>query len=64
MMAPPDRRKERELRPECCPSCRSKAVGTHAKVITPTTFWHCQACGEGFTMARNGDTSAPQRSYR
>ena len=33
-------------RPDRCPFCRSKAIGTVAKVITTTSYWRCQACGE------------------
>ena len=62
MTTPPDRRKERELRPECCPFCRSKAVGTHAKVITTSTYWHCQACGEGWTISQLGGSSSQRSS--
>jgi ribosomal protein L37AE/L43A len=51
MNAQRDRRDEREQRPAFCPYCHSKAVGTHAKVITASTFWHCQACGQGWTVA-------------
>lgn len=62
MTPPPDRRKERELRPEFCPFCRSKAVGTHAKVITPSTYWHCQACGEGWAISQLGGSSSRRPS--
>ena len=33
-------------RPDACPFCHSKAIGTLAKVITARTYWRCQACGE------------------
>lgn len=33
-------------RPLFCPFCQSKSVGTHAKEITISTYWRCQACGE------------------
>lgn len=36
-------------RPEACPFCGSRAVGTLAKVITSATHWRCQGCGEGWT---------------
>ena len=39
-------------RPDACPFCQSKAVGTLAKVITPSTYWRCQACGEIWNPAR------------
>jgi ribosomal protein L37AE/L43A len=43
---------ETATRPEACPFCQSKAVGTLAKVITPSTYWRCQACGEVWNPAR------------
>ena len=36
-------------RPEACPFCGARAVGTLAKVITSATHWRCQGCGEGWT---------------
>ncbi len=45
-------RVEQTLRPDRCPFCKSKAVGTHAKEITSATYWHCQACGEMWNVAR------------
>jgi hypothetical protein len=33
-------------RPDGCPFCDSKAIGTPAKVVTTTSYWRCQACGE------------------
>lgn len=41
-------------RPETCPFCRSRAVGTLAKVITDSTHWRCQSCGEGWTARSAG----------
>ncbi len=48
-------------RPENCPFCRSRAVGTLAKVITDATCWRCQACGESFTNAQAAARNAPTR---
>ena len=45
-------REEPGLKPDSCPSCGSKAVGTLAKVITPDTYWRCQGCGEIWNPAR------------
>ena len=39
-------------RPAACPFCQSRAVGTLAKVITPSTYFRCQACGEIWNPAR------------
>ena len=39
-------------RPEACPFCQSKAVGTIAKVVTPSTYWRCQGCGEIWNPSR------------
>jgi transposase-like protein len=44
-------------RPAACPSCHSKAVGTHAKEVTRATYWHCQACGETWNVTKR--KSAP-----
>jgi ribosomal protein L37AE/L43A len=47
--------------PERCPFCESKAVGTLAKVITESTYWRCQACGEMWNPQRLERTSLPPR---
>ena len=44
-------------RPDACPFCQSKAVGTLAKVVTEDTYWRCHACGEGWRVR----PLAPQR---
>jgi predicted Zn-ribbon and HTH transcriptional regulator len=49
-------------RPTQCPECRSKSIGTLAKVITADTYWRCQACGMVWNEARCR-TSAPQRRW-
>ena len=41
-----------ERRPEACPFCGSKGIGTLAKQITSTTYWRCQACGEMWNVAQ------------
>ncbi len=48
-------------RPEACPFCESKAVGTLAKVITASTYWRCQSCGEMWNPQRLERTSRPPR---
>ena len=48
-------------RPEACPFCQSKAVGTLAKVITDSTYWRCQACGEMWNPQRLERTTLPPR---
>jgi len=48
-------------RPEFCPFCKSKAVGTLAKVITASTYWRCQSCGEMWNPERLQRTSQPTR---
>ena len=39
--------------PTQCPECRSKAVGTLAKTITPDTYWRCQSCGAVWNETRS-----------
>ena len=39
-------------KPAACPFCQAKAVGTLAKVITTSTYWRCQACGEIWNPGR------------
>jgi transposase-like protein len=48
-------------RPEACPFCQSKAVGTLAKVITASTYWRCQSCGEMWNPERLQRASHPPR---
>jgi ribosomal protein L37AE/L43A len=48
-------------RPAACPFCESKAVGTLAKVITASTYWRCQACGEMWNPERLQRTTLPPR---
>jgi hypothetical protein len=48
-------------RPDACPFCRSKAIGTLAKVITTRTYWRYEACGEIWN-ARNL-RSTPSMTY-
>ena len=55
---PLSQRQESGLKPESCPSCSSKAVGTLAKVITIDTYWRCQGCGES---GIRDEWSAPDR---
>jgi hypothetical protein len=45
-------REEPIRRPDSCPFCHSKAVGTLAKEVTAATYWRCQACGEVWNVAR------------
>jgi hypothetical protein len=48
--------------PDVCPFCQSKAVGTLAKVITVSTYWRCQACGEMWNPQRlESATRLPRR---
>jgi hypothetical protein len=64
-----DRPSERErdtpvLKPEACPACGSRAVGTLAKVITVDTYWRCQGCGEIWNPARVSRANhRPSRSW-
>jgi hypothetical protein len=57
----PDSEQPRD-RPDRGPFCRSKAIGTLATVITTTSYWRCQACGELWNV-RNLRTTYPA-SYR
>ena len=49
-------------KPDTCPFCGSRGVGTLAKVITESTCWRCQGCGESFTSAQAAarNTSRPR----
>jgi len=47
-------------KPDLCPFCGSRGVGTLAKVITESTCWRCQGCGESFTSAQAAARSAPR----
>ena len=42
------------LRPDWCPYCHSTAVWTRAKMITPSTYWYCQACGQSWAGGMAG----------
>jgi ribosomal protein L37AE/L43A len=48
-------------RPEACPFCQSKAVGTLDKAITISTYWRCQSCGEMWNPQRLERTTLPPR---
>ena len=56
---PPD---DRVMRPTECPECRSKAIGTLAKIITADTYWRCQVCGTVWNETRYR-TNAPRRRW-
>lgn len=38
--------------PAACPFCRSAAVTTTSKVISPSTYWRCTACGQIWNVER------------
>jgi len=60
----PAEREEPSFKPESCPSCGSRAVGTLAKVITADTYWRCQGCGEIWNPARvNRANNRPSRAW-
>jgi DNA-directed RNA polymerase subunit RPC12/RpoP len=50
------------MRPTECPECRSKAIGTLAKVITADTYWRCQTCGAVWNETRHRN-NAPRRRW-
>jgi ribosomal protein L37AE/L43A len=54
-------REEPVRRPDSCPFCQSGAVGTLAKVITASTYWRCQACGEVWNLGRLTQTNRGPR---
>jgi len=60
-MRRPSEPDEPARKPEACPFCQSRAVGTLAKVITSETYWRCQACGEVWNPARLGPTPPARR---
>lgn len=45
-------------RPAMCPFCKSKSIGTLAKVITVTSFWRCRQCEGTWTIASLASSSA------
>jgi ribosomal protein L37AE/L43A len=47
--------------PAACPFCQSKAVGTLDKVITASTYWRCQSCGELWNPQRLERATRPPR---
>jgi ribosomal protein L37AE/L43A len=51
-MNPPFDAEEQVRRPDHCPFCHSKAVGTHAKQVTAATYWYCQACSKMWNVAQ------------
>jgi hypothetical protein len=60
----PSRPEDSGQRPDACPFCQSRAVGTLAKVITPSTYFRCQACGEIWNPARlDGVRHGHRRSW-
>ena len=52
---------EQVQRPEVCPFCESKAVGTLDKVITISTYWRCQSCGDMWNPQRLDRAARPRR---
>jgi len=38
-------------RPEKCPFCDGKILGTLAKVISDTSVWRCRTCESTWTIA-------------
>ena len=38
--------------PTNCPQCGSPKVTTTSKVITESTYWRCEACGEIWNASR------------
>ncbi len=50
-------------RPEACPFCGSKAIGTLAKEVTSSTFWRCQACGEGWIARESTNDGRLNRTW-
>lgn len=38
--------------PSACPTCKSAAITTMAKVPNPQSYWRCEACGDVWNGAR------------
>jgi ribosomal protein L37AE/L43A len=38
--------------PPACPFCRSTRVTTTSKLVTDSTYWRCEACGQIWNPAR------------
>jgi ribosomal protein L37AE/L43A len=49
---------EQVQRPAHCPFCKSKIIGTLAKVITANSFWRCRECEKTWTIA--GQPATPR----
>ena len=43
---------EPAVRPSKCPECGSPRVTTTGKVVTASTYWRCEACGEIWNVGR------------
>jgi uncharacterized Zn finger protein len=50
---------EPEPPPTKCPECSSPRVTTTNKVVTASTYWRCEACGEIWNAGRR----LPSRRY-
>lgn len=41
--------------PSQCPTCRSKDVTTTSKVVSASSYWRCNACGDVWNVQRRRD---------
>ena len=51
-MLKPDVAPSAAAAPPPCPFCRCATVTTTTKLVTRTTYWRCQRCGEIWNPAR------------
>jgi predicted Zn finger-like uncharacterized protein len=50
--------------PSCCPTCRSQAIVTTAKVPDAQSYWRCTACGDMWNVTRRQSPQTSVRSWR
>jgi|RhiMetStandDraft_4_1073278.scaffolds.fasta_scaffold591571_1 transposase-like protein len=44
--------------PSKCPACGSSDVKPSGKVVTDSSYWRCDGCGEVWNLGRRRDTAA------
>lgn len=44
--------------PSECPACGSSDVKTSSKVVTASSYWRCDGCGEVWNVGRRRDAAS------